>query len=201
LKQNIEFLFLKAMLSLSKSIFSRQSLTVLSGVVHRNVTRRCQVALLASHQLQITSFSTSRSSGRGRKSTRSRKSSDDGEDGSEGNALAVPPPSPAPLDPADAWQEVRDKNTGMIYWWNTVTNETTALGAPRPTGPTALAQPMPQQQQGGMMSGLGSVMAQGFAFGTGSAVAHNVIGNMFGGGSSGQTDSGDSGDSGDSWDI
>jgi hypothetical protein len=28
-----------------------------------------------------------------------------------------------------------------------------------------------------------SVMAQGFAFGTGSAVAHNVVGSMFGGSS------------------
>ncbi len=145
---------------------------------------------------QSSNFST-RSSGRGRKVSRGRKSGD-GEDG-EGSALSVPPPSPVPLDPADAWTEVRDKNSGMIYWWNTVTNETTALGAPRPTGPSALAQPMPQQQ-GGMMSGLGRVVAEGFAFGTGSAIAHNVVGNLFGG-SSGGGGHDDAGDSGDSWDV
>jgi hypothetical protein len=41
-----------------------------------------------------------------------------------------------------------------------------------------------------------SVMSQGFAFGTGSAVAHNVVGSMFGGSSSsgGSSDSGGGGD-------
>ena len=37
-----------------------------------------------------------------------------------------------------------------------------------------------------MLSGLGSVMAQGFAFGTGSSIARNVVDNMMGGGSSHQ---------------
>lgn len=121
------------------------------------------------------------------------------------NNSAASPPSPVPVDPAEAWVEVPDKSSGQIYWWNTVTNETTMLGAPRPTGPTALA-PLQQQQGGGMLSGLGGVMAQGMAFGAGSAVAHNVIGSMFGGGSSHHDagnvggGSGDS-DGGDSWDI
>lgn len=121
------------------------------------------------------------------------------------NNLAASPLSPVPADPTEAWVEVPDKASGQIYWWNTVTNETTMLGAPRPTGPTALA-PLQQQQGGGILSGLGGVMAQGMAFGAGSAVAHNVIGSMFGGGSS-HHDSGnvggDGGDSdgGDSWDI
>jgi type IV secretory pathway TrbL component len=32
------------------------------------------------------------------------------------------------------------------------------------------------QSGGGMLSGLGSTIAQGFAFGTGSAVAHRAVG-------------------------
>ena len=71
---------------------------------------------------------------------------------------------------------MRDETTGQIYWWNTDTDETTALGAPKPTsmapGPSGVPPPAPQQQQGGgMMSGLGGVMAEGFAFGVGSSVA------------------------------
>jgi len=54
-----------------------------------------------------------------------------------------------------------------------------------------MAAPMasaPVQQSGSMLSGLGSTIAQGFAFGTGSAVAHQAVGAavgaMSGGGSS-----------------
>jgi type IV secretory pathway TrbL component len=36
-----------------------------------------------------------------------------------------------------------------------------------------VAQPQPS---GGMLSGLGSTIAQGFAFGTGSAIAHRAVG-------------------------
>ena len=36
----------------------------------------------------------------------------------------------APAD--DPWEEVRDESTGQTYWWNVQTNETTALGAPKP---------------------------------------------------------------------
>jgi predicted lipid-binding transport protein (Tim44 family) len=43
-----------------------------------------------------------------------------------------------------------------------------------------------QQQSGGMLSGLGAIMAQGFAFGTGSSIAHNVVDSMMGSGSSQQ---------------
>lgn len=42
-------------------------------------------------------------------------------------------------------------------------------------------------QSGGMLAGLGSTMAQGFAFGTGSAVAHSAVNSLFGGGSSHHT--------------
>lgn len=37
------------------------------------------------------------------------------------------------------------------------------------------AQP-PAQQSGGMLSGIGSTIAQGMAFGTGSAIAHRAVG-------------------------
>ena len=67
----------------------------------------------------------------------------------------------------------------------------------------------PQQQGGGMMSGLGQTMAQGMAFGAGSSVAHSVMGSMFGGGSSshdtvdhnsgGGDDWGDGGGGDDDW--
>ncbi len=101
----------------------------------------------------------------------------------------------------EAWTEVRDDASGQSYWWNKLTNETTHLGAPRPTGPTALTAPPPadmqqQQQGGGMLSGLGGVMAQGMAFGVGSAVAHRAVGAIANSFSSDDDDGGD-----DSFDI
>ena len=63
-----------------------------------------------------------------------------------------PPPDgpPPPLDELDilndklkneiigAWKEVNyDKDPTKKYWWNEITNETTSLGAPKPTGLTA----------------------------------------------------------------
>lgn len=60
--------------------------------------------------------------------------------------------------------------------------------APRPQQSTVPAMP-PPQQSGGMLSGIGSTIAQGMAFGTGSAIAHRAVGavaNSFGGGSSEQ---------------
>ena len=150
---------------------------------------------------------------RGRKSGGSSSSSS-----GSGDQLAEVPPPAAVSDPALAWTPVTDPASGNVYWWNTVTNETTYIGAPKPLGATLATSPnyaavapgtqaggiMQQapQQGGGMLSGLGSVMAQGFAFGTGSAVAHNVVGSMFGGSSSsgGSSDSGSSGD-GDSWEM
>ena len=99
---------------------------------------------------------------------------------------AAPPPA---LE--DPWEEVKDETTGQTYWWNVQTNETTALGAPKPMGTTSLA---PSQQQGApppvgqppqqrsMMGAFGSMVAEGMAFGTGSAIAHRAIGSIFGGG-------------------
>ena len=40
---------------------------------------------------------------------------------------AAPPPA---LE--DPWEEVKDETTGQTYWWNVHTNETTALGEPKP---------------------------------------------------------------------
>ena len=64
----------------------------------------------------------------------------------------APPPEvpPPPLDELDilndklkndiigAWKEVSyDKDPSKKYWWNEITNETTSIGAPQPTGLTA----------------------------------------------------------------
>ena len=120
---------------------------------------------------------------------------------SSDNQMTTTPPPAAPVNIEECWVEVQDKASGQMYWWNTATNETTALGAPKPTGASAVG--YPQQQSDGMMRGLGSVVAEGFAFGAGSAVAHNVVGSFFGGGghhhdssSGGESSGGD-----DSWDI
>ena len=61
---------------------------------------------------------------------------------------------------------------------------------PRPAPPAPAAHPpapmQPQPSGGGMLSGIGSTIVQGMAFGTGSAIAHQAVGavaNSFGGGS------------------
>ena len=101
-----------------------------------------------------------------------------------------PPPSPSNDDP---WMEVTDKSSGLKYFWNTQTNETTALGAPKP-GPSTAA--VNSSSGSGVMGGLGRVVAEGFAFGVGSSVAHGLVGSMFGGSShsSGDSSSADEGD-------
>jgi hypothetical protein len=134
--------------------------------------------------------------------------------------MNIPPPSAPPPASIDAWQEVTDKETGQKYWWNTKTDKTTALGAPKPQQQTSTVEPQQQQQQqGGMIGGggIGSTIAEGFAFGVGSSIARNVVGSMFGGfgggddtgagvesgsdyqDSSSTADSGDSGYSNDNW--
>ena len=118
----------------------------------------------------------------------------------EGLVSSRTPPPPK----ADPWVEVVDEETKQIYYWNTDTDETTALGEPKPTGMTAApnGQQVVEYQQPGFMG----MMAQGFALGTGSSIAHHAIGSMFGGGSDdggGDGMSGGGGDSGGdgSWDI
>jgi hypothetical protein len=109
-------------------------------------------------------------------------------------------PRSAPLAMADPWTEVKDESSGMTYWWNQKTDETTHLGAPKPTlaannnSQSAAQVPPPQQQQeGGMMSGLGGMVAQGFAFGVGSSIARSVVNSVFDSGSGGDS-GGDDGD-------
>ena len=103
--------------------------------------------------------------------------------------------APPPIE--DPWKAITDKATGQIYYWNTETNETTALGQPKPNSPSLLNN---QQPAGTTMGSLGSVMAEGFAFGVGSSIARNVVGNLFGG-SSDTSSSAGSGDDGDTWDV
>ena len=93
----------------------------------------------------------------------------------------APPPA---LSDADPWIEVKDDATGGVYYWNTKTDETTAVGEPKPT----------EVAKGGMMSGLGGVVAEGFAFGVGASVARSVVGSFFGGGGDdGSSEGGDDG--------
>lgn len=56
--------------------------------------------------------------------------------------------------------------------------------APAAQPPAPMQAQPPAQQSGGMLSGIGSTIAQGMAFGTGSAIAHRAVGavaNSFGG--------------------
>ena len=124
----------------------------------------------------------------------------------KGSGLAKSgPPPPTPSDP---WEPVKDEATGEIYYWNTITDETTALGDPKPTT-TSIAQQQQQQQgigplgQQGAAPGFMGMVAQGMAFGAGSSIAHNAIGSMFGGSGGGGDDGGGDDSSGDdgSWDI
>ena len=46
-----------------------------------------------------------------------------------------------------------------------------------------LQQPQTQQKSGGMLSGIGSTIVQGMAFGAGSEVAHQAVRSLMGGSS------------------
>lgn len=123
--------------------------------------------------------------------------------------------------PENSWVSVKDEVSGRIYWWNQMTNETTALDAPKPTGPTAVAIPphagstpaIPQQQTS-MLGGIGEMVVQGMAVGTGMHLARHAVDSVLGGfggggqsggggGSDGASDSGmgSSLGDGDEWDI
>ena len=122
-----------------------------------------------------------------------------------GAAVTHSPTAPLPIK--QEWTAVKDEASGEIYYWNETTNETTHLGAPNPNLSVNAVTPAPQESggsgSGGMMSGLGGMVAQGMAFGTGSAIAHNVIGSVFGGSGDHSGDSGSGGhdDGDDGYDI
>eukprot|EP00605_Chrysophyceae_sp_TOSAG23-4_P002965 GSChrysophyteH1.ASY1.ANO1.3267.1 assembled CDS len=156
----------------------RAARTTLLSSSSKSMVRNTAAAI----NLQVAEFSSRRGGGRRR-----------GRAGSDGSSIAKTPPPPA--NAADPWVEVKDER-GQIYYWNTETDETTAVGEPRPTGMTAAQAP-----QGGAMAGFAGMVAQGMAFGTGSSLAHHAIGSLFGGGDdSGGSDDASGGDDG-SWDI
>jgi len=117
-------------------------------------------------------------------------------------AFAEPTPEQTPPPPAvrpeDAWEPVVDESSKQTYYWNTVTNETTALGAPKPSVATLAEDPNYQQQvvqNQYERPGFGQTLKEGFAFGAGAGIARGVIGNMFGGGGDdGDDGSGDGGE-------
>ena len=109
----------------------------------------------------------------------------------------APPPA---VTPELAWKPVLDQPSGLYYYWNTITDETTHVGAENPAlaysqsgSGNAVANQSQQQQGGGMMSGLGGVVAQGMAFGVGSSIAHHAVGSIMGGMGGGSDSGGSSG--------
>mmetsp|Transcript_44269 Transcript_44269/g.73736 ORF Transcript_44269/g.73736 Transcript_44269/m.73736 type:complete len:134 (-) Transcript_44269:201-602(-) len=78
---------------------------------------------------------------------------------------------------AEEWKEVKDEASGQFYFWNQRTNETTALGEPRPSAEGRLV----PQQQGGAAPSFGSNLAGMAAAGVGMGVAHAAVGSLFGG--------------------
>lgn len=75
----------------------------------------------------------------------------------------------------EQWTEVLDKTSGRRYYWNQQTNETTAVGEPKP-GPLGRVQNrvMPVQASGAGSSLLGMVAA-----GAGIGLVFSVIGRIF----------------------
>ncbi|CAL5228077.1 g11145 [Coccomyxa viridis] len=75
---------------------------------------------------------------------------------------------------ADPWKEVVHKETGQVYYWNKQTNETTALGEPKP-GPEGRG-PVQQVAVGRGTSLLGLV-----GVGAGVGLTFALIGRLLGG--------------------
>ena len=136
-----------------------------------------------------------------------------GNRGSCGNDNAVQQTSPtvfdnqkgnnavtAQLPTYGPWKPVIHEPTGECYYWNTETNETTALNEL----PPGVVPPAPQTGQTAQTQGpgLGSTLLQGATFGVGAGMGQALVGSMFGGGfgSSGNDDmSGPSDAGGDDW--
>eukprot|EP00613_Pedinella_sp_CCMP2098_P000686 CAMPEP_0171629606 /NCGR_PEP_ID=MMETSP0990-20121206/22303_1 /TAXON_ID=483369 /ORGANISM="non described non described, Strain CCMP2098" /LENGTH=202 /DNA_ID=CAMNT_0012198355 /DNA_START=28 /DNA_END=636 /DNA_ORIENTATION=+ len=113
--------------------------------------------------------------------------------GGRQTAVATSRRPPPPAGVKDAWTQVKDDASGQHYWWNKETDEVTALGEPKPGGEVG----QPQPESGGMMSGLGRVVAEGAAFGVGSSIARMAMGSVFEafGGDADAFSGGDEGDS------
>lgn len=91
----------------------------------------------------------------------------------------------------EPWVEVKDDQTGQFYYWNKVTDETTALGASRPIGKTATVVVNLATRNGGFPApaptnsnpqgepGLGSMVAQGMAWGAGMGIARAAVSSVF----------------------
>mmetsp|Transcript_85967 Transcript_85967/g.135736 ORF Transcript_85967/g.135736 Transcript_85967/m.135736 type:complete len:213 (-) Transcript_85967:351-989(-) len=92
---------------------------------------------------------------------------------------APPPPSSAapPAAAPDPWTEVVDPSSGQKYWWNKTTNETTAVGAPKPTGVNEAQQQVAQPSTGSMLR---SALVDGIGWGIGSSMAHRLVDGVLG---------------------
>ncbi|KAK3284009.1 hypothetical protein CYMTET_8319 [Cymbomonas tetramitiformis] len=81
----------------------------------------------------------------------------------------------------DEWTPVSDKATGLVYYWNQKTNETTALGEPKPGAEGRVS--VVQEAQGS--PSLGSTIVSGLGFGVGigagQAIVGGAINSVFGG--------------------
>jgi len=77
---------------------------------------------------------------------------------------------------------VKDPKSGGTYWWNTQTNQVTHIGAPKPSvlTPEQQQQNLQNQSPGSRMGGLMGAVADGMAWGVGSAVMHRAMDGILG---------------------
>ena len=97
--------------------------------------------------------------------------------------LAHRPDAGVPDNPRD-WEPVKDDATGEVYYWNRKTDETTALGDPRPGSEADLAlrrahETEQQMQSYGPPQTLGASMKQYFFLGIGISMAFMLVGKVF----------------------
>ena len=116
-------------------------------------------------------------------SNRSLSSASRGRGRSNRGAFTAPQTS---LARADEWTEVIVKQTGEVYYWNERTDETTAIGEPKPGPEGRLVSQVEQQpmqrvpigQSVGM--GLGQMVLMGFGMTLGFILVGSVFGSMEG---------------------
>jgi len=98
--------------------------------------------------------------------------------GATSRSRPTPASASAVAKTADSWTQVIDEQTKQPYWWNRQTNETTAVGAPKPSG--EVAPPPPTQMAVGGRGGLMGAVVDGLAFGVGSSMAHRMVDSVMG---------------------